>query len=296
MRLTKSDFSRLRFSCTIGEEYVYFCPQCGSADRRGHLFWNRQSGAYYCYKCHLKGYTTRKTDVKKIPLISAESLTEITIPNDFMPIWQIDEYQRSFHLYLQRFLCSKDLDDNTIYARRLYFSCIRQAILIPVIVGGVAVAAQIRNLNTAGGRPKYYPLKDTHPSRYLYNWDNAINYSTVVVTEGPFDVMKTGDHSLALFGTSITKYQVAWFQQLPAKGIIIFLDNNASMSAYDIAGTLIQFFSNVRIAMTPILGNSGPGNLPEGEILEALFKARKPSLAQSLKTHWENTPIKLLGV
>lgn len=296
MRLSKSDFSRLTFSRQVGGEYAYFCPQCGSADRRGHLFWNRESGAYYCYKCHLKGFTTEKKDVRKIPLIPETSLTRIAIPFDFMPLWQLDEYQRSFHPTLQQFLDSKNLDDGTIYSRKLYFSCVRQAVLIPVIVNGITVAAQIRNFDTAGTRPKYYPLKGTHPSRYLYNWDNAVNYPTVVIVEGPFDAINTGDHSLALFGTSITKYQLAWFQLLPAQNITVFLDNNASIAAYNVANTLSQFFGNVRTAAAPIIGNVGPGNLSEGEILDVLFSAHKPLLSQSLKTHWENTSIKLLGV
>jgi len=294
MKLTKYDFeSRLTFVRKVGGEFVYLCPLCRDKDHGGHLYYNPNSEAYYCFKCKLKGYTSTRERAKTLVTPEDISLESVSIPKGFVPIWNMEEREINTQPFLKKFLADKEIYPSISYQMQLYFSLWRQAILIPVLVNGIIVAAQIRNLIQVEGQPKYYPAKGTHPSRYLYNIDKASQYRTVVIVEGPFDTPKVGDNVIALFGTSITKYQFQWLSTLKFDNIILLLDSNATVEAFKLSIKLSEICSNVRIAPLKMGGNVGPSAMSKTEIMRTLFHAEEPKLNSVLHAQWQNASIKL---
>ena len=100
----------------------------------------------------------------------------------------------------------------------------KNRIIIPVYLGG--------NLITWTGRtvikdrePRYKNLENhlsmINPKNIFFNLDNC-HSKTVVLLEGPFDVMRFGDESVCGFGISLTRTQIMYLSDRFSRVYIIF--------------------------------------------------------------------------
>jgi len=79
-------------------------------------------------------------------------------------------------------------------------------IFCPGIQGRRLVGWQARILRRAyPGESKYYNMPGG--AKYIYNFDQAIRYRDIMITEGVTDVWRAGPHSMAILGNSISSKQ-----------------------------------------------------------------------------------------
>ena len=103
-------------------------------------------------------------------------------------------------------------------------------LIIPVIINGKIVSWTGRSILEKSKLdelkiPRYKNLEIKksviNPKECLFNLDNSKN-KTVVLTEGPFDVMRLGDDFICSFGTSLTQSQIKEIKLRYDKVFIMF--------------------------------------------------------------------------
>jgi hypothetical protein len=110
------------------------------------------------------------------------------------------------------------------------FKRVRSTIVIPVIENGAEIAWSSRPphegpfLDEQGNKvPKYYHMPGFRSQKYLLNFDVAKHYKTVILVEGQFDAMKVGGPAVALFGKSLSRYNLERLVSLGMRNDTLFV-------------------------------------------------------------------------
>jgi DNA primase len=100
----------------------------------------------------------------------------------------------------------------------------KNRIIIPIYLGGKLVSWTSRTI-IKDREPRYKNLENElsviDPKKIFFNLDNCYDQS-VVLLEGPFDVLRFGDNSICGFGISLTKTQVLYLSERINKIYILF--------------------------------------------------------------------------
>jgi DNA primase len=256
------------------------CPYCGD-DPSTHLGINTDSYGFNCWRCGTKGNLIQliqklescSTQVaekivaqlqKKVQIkTKTEPVTILDLPEGIVT-GEIPELHRRYLLnrgFTNHHALS--LQYNLMYCGEVGEYKLR--ILIPVYIDNRMVTYTSRDV-TGIAHVKYkschndkaiIPIKNC-----LYNIDRIRD--SVVIVEGPFDAMRIGNGSVALFGKIITTQQLLLLYKYKPNNVFILLDRDAKKEAESISRTMIQFFNHVEVIH--IENYKDPGELPASEV------------------------------
>jgi len=147
-------------------------------------------------------------------------------------------------------------------------------IIIPVFFEEKIVAFTGRDYTGRQNRYKHSTVKNSSKrmSELLYNYDTARNFSHLYLLEGPTDVWKMGDDSVAVFRSHLSTEQRRLLINLRLNSITIIFDPLATMRAYMAAEDLRPFISKVKVIR--LEGIRDVGDMSRDEVLEHEIKSR----------------------
>jgi DNA primase len=154
-------------------------------------------------------------------------------------------------------------------------------VVIPVYSGGRLVAYQGRTIY--GANPKYLFPEGGDFANYLYNYDDAMYFGTVILVEGVTDcwrVWSRGYHNVAAtFGKALKpKQRQALTGNDRIREVVLFWDGNAVKEAYRAALELIEF-KRVRVVELP--HEMEPDTCPDiGDRLESAVRCGEMSMVE----------------
>ena len=160
-------------------------------------------------------------------------------------------------------------------------------IIIPVIINGKIVSWTGRSILEKSKLdelkiPRYKNLEIKksviNPKECLFNLDNSKN-KTVVLTEGPFDVMRLGDDFICSFGTSLTQSQIKEIR-LRYDKIFIMFDNE--VEAQQKARNYGQMLSSVGVDVEIVDAYSDFNKNDGGELNDDEVKIIRKELGFSM--------------
>ena len=298
-----------------GRELVCDCPLCGKAER---FYVNAASGAWVCYKCGEGGTPARLISVidgvslgeaKKIlvrgaadrPVSSVEEIirkrtdrepdavevrpddgTGISLPPEFVPVW--DPTDRTWRI--PAYLTDRGIHARTAAVFGLGF-CLsgryRGRVILPARVDGVVRTFQGRLMYP--GEPRYMGPESGATGEFLFGYDEAIGAETVLVHEGPFDVVNAhakGFFAVATFGKVLHESQAIALRDIGCRRAIVIYDPTAKDGADNPANpteaaiTLSEVLDEVLVGFMP--GENDPGDASGEEFDVAVNTARAPRL------------------
>ena len=213
-----------------GKEVRINCPYCinrvGSYDKKGHMYINTETGAFFCHRCKANGYDLnlkiKKNDLVSVIKEEAEPLNERIAKLKFTPIYQ--------HEYLN----SRGLTDNQInYYKFGTIEGQEDFIFIPLIEDKI-VGYQGRN--TTDSKFRYLNLPTgVKLGQSLFQLNTAREYNTVIVVEGIFDAISIGLNAVCIFKNFISKIQKQKIVNSKFKRIIFGLDADSKRQSYKYA-------------------------------------------------------------
>jgi DNA primase len=219
------------------------CPYCDTTGKHRHLGINAFSEYAYCFKCGYHPFDSTLADMLNTTAASLRELKkEYSVKRETLALLNQKAvvYKKSLKLADKPLTRNERLylkkrgfrPNETISKYRLQSGGLagdwKYRIIIPVFVNNVLVTWTSRAISdsmkprykTLAARESRMNIKDT-----LYNLDNCVK-DTVVLLEGPVDVMRFGDNGSCGFGMSLTDSQV---KTLSARfnNVIIIFDNES---------------------------------------------------------------------
>lgn len=112
-------------------------------------------------------------------------------------------------------------------------------IIIPVYYQNTLVGWQARFIGNPIDKniPKYYTVRGFQKSKYLYNFDKAVDSSYVVITEGASDAWRYGYEAVSLFGHIASSVQLELLK-CNWKNFVILLDGDVKDKSIDLYNNL----------------------------------------------------------
>lgn len=239
---------------TNNNEIVVCClnPEC--SDDTGHMYINAVKGVFNCFKCGwsgrvyklLKDYITDEDyeDEEEEEVVQTE-FSGVKLPVGYYPLTGTGlNYRKCLKYLFSRGIEINDIADYDIgythfgkYAGRIIFPIRNDGVLVSYIGRAVNPHLQPKVLNAS--RDEAFS-----PSRFLYNFDRARFFESLVITEGVFDclTLKEFDYkygTVASFGKKLTKDQVDLIYTGSFKEIIFAWDADA-------IDVILQYAANFR--------------------------------------------------
>jgi len=150
------------------------------------------------------------------------------------------------------------------------FKYAQSRIIIPVVENGkecgwLARIAQDGDFYDSAGKkiPKYYNSRGFSSSRHLYNFDRAKHYRTIILVEGAFDALKVGPPAMALFGKSISSYNVEKLASVVRRNdalVVVALDPDKSKTDRSARHHIEVAVNKIKYSHTKVM----PFYLPSG--------------------------------
>jgi hypothetical protein len=81
-------------------------------------------------------------------------------------------------------------------------------ILMPQVQHRRIIGWQARSLDPMQRKYRYLNPSGSRKSQWLYNFDSALRYPNIVLMEGPTNVWRVGPDSMAIFGKSLSEFQI----------------------------------------------------------------------------------------
>ena len=126
------------------------------------------------------------------------------------------------------------------------------------------------------GQPQYWNTRSIEPDAYIkalnaparkdqygknnsiFNLNRAKKTDKIIISEGVFNALTTGDSGVATFGKQVTEEQVAMLAEAgidnPKLKYYIFLDTDATEQALKLARKLYQYVPNIYLVNNPYKG------------------------------------------
>jgi len=249
---------RLRFCHLWGEKVVpkgtkkpvYFGTYCFHCYNEGchkkQDMWNKLKDLDIDKTDEVATFNSKKVSFKKIVDV------DIALPKGALPL--IDN---ALPGYVKDYLKDRELDIeelNDIYMCKYVpaglewqsedkthtVTFYEDRLLIPIMQKGIQVSWQARRFNDDADTLKYLFPPGCKKNHYLYNMDNALLHSDLVICEGVTDVWRVGQNAVALFGKSLSPMHVELMRVLwgfDGKAVIA-LDPDAEKAANSMARLL----------------------------------------------------------
>jgi hypothetical protein len=233
-----------------GEYYSVDCPECGDTKSRlwfRHTWGERKTDGHrethtaVCYNDHcFEDWQVRKKwlqiirdgmpDTGRILTpAAAKPLEPVSLPGHVTRVDELEQICPGHPAvnYLQR----RGYDCQTLGRRYAVSYCSRASddtlagaegrIILPMIADGKIygwTGRVISGLSTKELKErkiaKYFNLSGQPVSKILFGIDLAKHYRTVLLTEGAFDAMKTGERACAVWGSSLSSPQAGFLVKL----------------------------------------------------------------------------------
>jgi len=161
-------------------------------------------------------------------------------------------------------------------------STARSRIIIPVIENKKEISWMARLpykrefVNEQGQKiPKYYNMPGSKTERYLFNYDSAKQYKTVILVEGAFDCINIGPPAIGLMGKSISPYNLDRLISHVSRNnilIVIALDPDKALADRQSKHHIEVTADKIRRQYTKVMPFYLPSNTDPGGISRDLFK------------------------
>lgn len=277
-------------------DVVIDCPYC-NADK--HLGINKSNGRVWCWVCEFKDAKRKNYygDNRKPSLIDVlMDLTEerwITIKKTLEdygweePVYDAIEQKNATSCKLpdgaydfskpeakkaKNYLKNRGFGDKIIQKYNLKVSPdygkYANRIIIPVFYCNKIVSFTSRDYTGRDQRYKNANLNDSIASvkGLLYNYDSAKDFKHIYLLEGPTDVWKMGDDSVAVFRSSLSSEQRKLLLDMNLDSITIVFDPLATSRAIMAAGDLSPFIRKIKVVR--LEGIRDVGDMHRYEVLE----------------------------
>jgi len=307
-------------SSAHGPQLVCDCPLCGKSSR---FYVAENTGAWHCFRCGESGGLLRlvqvidgltgseakeflsagetsrvapptvgelrgrlpgkakrwKTRTEKERDIPEEAPHESGLPPEFIPIWDPKERLWS----VPRYLKDRGITARTAATYGLgYCQEGRYAgrLILPVHIGGRVISFQGRLMGP--GEPRY--LGPPKPKgAILYGYDEALGGESVIVCEGPMDVLalhQHGQRAVGLMGKVISLAQAVALKSGGFSRITVMLDPEASAEGAEVVRVLSSILPDVRQAILP--DGKDPAEASRAQVLESLASSFAPNFRTRL--------------
>ncbi len=275
-----------------GRNAAVACPQCGDKEKK-KLAIRLEDWQFHCWVCGFKGKSLipilRKCSVSEVisyyrerflghALRETQSTQEVEekvrLPDDFTLFAESsgkrDPDVRACFAYLKE----RGVTQQMMWRYRLGYSTQgrhRRRIIMPSFdFDGELNYFVSRTIDS--NFPKYLNCK-SNKTRIVFNdvdidWDKEI-----VVCEGPFDLMKCGDNTTCLLGSSLSEDSLL-FKKIVANetDVILALDADMQEKTQKIAASLTSYNCNVRIL--DLSGHKDVGEMDPASIQKAKQEAK----------------------
>lgn len=146
-------------------------------------------------------------------------------------------------------------------------------IVIPIYMNNILVGWQCRYIGDLNWKKtrisKYYSMPNMPRSLMLYNYDNAIKFPFVVVCEGPSDVWRVGNFSVASFGKHLSSNQIELLcKSWKGGAIVILMDGDAWDQSLELEKKLVAAKYDGHIISVRLPKDRDPGSLDNDLILD----------------------------
>jgi hypothetical protein len=148
-------------------------------------------------------------------------------------------------------------------------------LVLPVIMDKQVVGWQCRypgelDWKTAK-QPKYYNKPDMPGRLMLYNYDNAIQYPYVVITEGPFDAINVGPCAVATMGKHLPQQQMRLICEGWDEGVVmVMFDGDAWKETQAVAKRICEENYNGRVVPIQLSADRDPGSIDNAVMWEGI--------------------------
>lgn len=288
-----------------GEEYRVNCCFCGDTRKRLYInhrwalydprsgtrnlwlaqCWNEQCLSDYATQRRLfhKVYGNGPTKEEDAAVADSDGQTTASAPviiRDPGPVWLLDDMlRRSPGHPVLRYLEDRFFDPAYLarqfgvgYILESEYPLARNRIYAPVVIGGKLVGWQCRRASdTDDGTPKWWSCPGMAKGTFFYNFDNAIQYQTKVIVEGPPDVWGFGRQAMGLLGKAISMEQADLVSQVvgPDDAVVVMLDpdqpsnEHGKLHHIERAVQQLERFPNLKDKVVPVYLPDGrdPGDM-----------------------------------
>lgn len=273
------DENGIRYKQATGSEVMMNCPSPSCFDEDNHFYLNTVTVKAHCHKC---GYSLGKVGVYKTLLNVSFALRQYSEEESSFkkeeeePDVMLDEIElplmcrpiKADHPYMRE----RRIDAETIKRYKLGFcpaGPMASRLIIPVYMYDKLVSWNARDI-TGHAKKKYlYPYGKGKGS-VIFNFDRAMQHSTVVLCEGALDAMRVGLNGVAIGRKRISAKQVDLLASGDVKTVFVALDGSAIIDAMDVCDKISPFFSTY---LCKVPRDKDPDDLRTREVFELLNNA-----------------------
>jgi len=141
-------------------------------------------------------------------------------------------------------------------------------IIIPICLDFKVVSFTSRDYTgKQKNRYKHAPLymSSKRIKDLLYNYDSAKSFDHIYILEGPTDVWRMGEDSVAVFRSALSSEQRNLLISLKPKSVTIVFDPMAASRAYEAAESLLPFINKIKVVR--LTGEKDVANMTRDEVL-----------------------------
>lgn len=286
--------SQFFFRPAADNEIRVDCPFCG--DRKQHLYINKTTGAWICFRCGQSGHDTKFTKFKN-PYQRQSQETAVAIllrklfpeppmekkPGMVLPGWSKELRGSATLEYLNR----RGISSEKVQEYKLLTTNDDKYVLVPFYENGKLVYYQLRSTDGPGKlNPSKHASNGFGKSDFLFGYDNAKDTGELVIVEGWADAIISGSDSVAINGKMLSRRQAKKIIELKPSRITLMLDgDDNTINQAMIAGKVLHEMSdghlNIRLADLSSTGKD-PADLGFERCREAISSAINFSSAYKL--------------
>lgn len=280
-----------------GTEYqINYCPFCCKEKDDARIYISIKDGLGFCHHCGT-GFSPVKfvMENEKVDKKTAFKILKLKegsyhkIPSKYIDKDVKIEFPETVeitegHIALE-YLKKRNVDLQMVEFFQLRYDFQRKRILIPIFdIDGKMGSWQGRDI-TGKSKYKYLFPKGFKGAEYLYNINNIVSGTYLVISEGVFDVFgwyTSGiTNVVATFGKKISDKQIEYIYQKKPKKIFIAWDSDAILEKYKLAERLIPFFEDIYIVD---LDGKDADELSSMQLKKYLLNAKKYSWDDKVKS------------
>lgn len=255
-------------SAQANGELRFKCPQCdrrlGSPDLSGHLYLNLEKGCWNCYRCGYRGYLDKTDFVPDVPYSDSDlhdvlrslrpSLTVdhpptiLTYPCAVRPI--VEGSPAWHYLYARKMTTQRMQDYQLVWG--YYMGADRVFFPVYSLSTGRMVYWMARKFQNVTADAKKYVNPSVPVGGNIFNLDRAINYDTVIITEGAISAISAGDNAVATLGKAVSEAQRETLLHCRFAEYIIALDGDARNNSVQLAKYLLDAGKQVSLVEIPV--------------------------------------------
>lgn len=299
-------------------------PECneGEPDREFKMWVNEDKGTYICYRCGERGSIVRL--IMKVAACAFENAIRILKGKiqdgdlNFM-IFKLHDREDDIVLDHEEEISAREIELPYSYepinkphpyltkrgvpweiAKALGWGISKTGytadrLIVPTFQENRLVFWQARDildeLHEHWGDKKFYRKvlnpKGVSARHVLYNYDNAKEYSTIIITEGFMDATKVGLNAVSTNGTNVHARQVELLRETKAETVILLWDIDSYMGKKDKktgkmgvppaikAGRILRDFFRVKHAILPDNKDPGDYDLGSEELKKIIENAKE---------------------